>query len=70
MTLGAAAATLQTNVMPRWLGWVGLVLAIVTFTPAGFFAFGVIGLWIIAVSIVLSRSAQAAPAPAAPAPAA
>ena len=70
MTLGAAVSTLQTNVMPRWLGWVGLVLAIAMFTPAGFFAFGLTGLWIIAVSIVLFRSAEAAPAPAAPAPAA
>jgi hypothetical protein len=63
MMLGVAGATLkQGGVLPRWLGWVALVLAIVTFTPVGFIGFGLTGIWIIIASILLSR--RAAPATA------
>ena len=63
--IGAAGAVLQIGVLPRWLGWVALVLGIASFTPVGFFSFGLIGIWIIVASILLSRSAEGpAPAPA------
>jgi hypothetical protein len=69
MMLGAAGATIKGGLLPTWLGWVALVLAIGQITPVGFIAFGLTGIWIIIASILLSRSAsQAAPgAPAAPA---
>jgi len=41
------------SLLPTWLGWVGIIIFIVSFTPAGFFAFGLAGLWIIIVSILL-----------------
>jgi hypothetical protein len=41
------------SLLPTWLGWVGIVLFIVSFTPAGFVAFGLAGIWIIVVSILL-----------------
>ena len=52
LLIGAGAALLASTAMPRWLGWTGLVIGILGFTPAGFFMFVASGLWIIAASIV------------------
>jgi hypothetical protein len=62
MMLGVAGATLKGGALPRWLGWVALVLAIGQFTPVGFIAFGLTGIWIIVAGILLSQ--RAAPATA------
>jgi hypothetical protein len=64
MVLGAGGAALQTGVLPRWLGWVAVALGILSFTPIGFIAFGLSGIWIIVVSVMLSQSAEAAPSAA------
>jgi hypothetical protein len=55
MLLGAAGATLTAGALPKWLGWVAVILAILFFTPIGFLAFGLSGIWIVIVSIVMSR---------------
>jgi len=47
--------------LPKWLGWVALVLAVVGFTPIGFVAFGGAGLWIAVVSVMLAVRARPAP---------
>lgn len=60
MMLGAAGASLKAGALPKWLGWTGLVLGIISFTPAGFIGFGLSAFWIIAASIVMSRSVAAA----------
>ena len=63
---------LRTTVFPKWLGWIVLVLALVSVTPAGFVAFPGTGLLILVLSIWLSlraRSAGAPPSAAAPPPA-
>jgi hypothetical protein len=66
MLLGAAGAILKTGAaLPRWLGWAALVLFIVQFTPAGFIAFGLTGIWIIIASILMSQRSAAPAAPAA-----
>jgi hypothetical protein len=78
--VGIAALVLATSLwlvrtkllLPTWLGWVGIVLFVVSFTPVGFIAFGLDGIWIIVVSILLylrgepeaTRSPAAAPPPA------
>jgi hypothetical protein len=59
MLLGAAGATLKAGALPKWLGWTALVIGIVFFTPAGFASFALSGLWIIAASIYMSRTATA-----------
>jgi hypothetical protein len=41
------------SLLPTWLGWVGIIIFIVCFTPAGFIGFGLAGIWIIVVSILL-----------------
>jgi hypothetical protein len=64
MMLGAAGATIRTGVLPPWLGWAALVLGLVSFTPVGFIAFGLTGIWIVIASILMSRSAAPAPAAA------
>ncbi len=61
---------LRTGVFPKWLGWVVLVLALVSVTPVGFIAFPGSGLLVLVLSIWLTlRARRAAAPPAAPPPA-
>lgn len=55
LVLATGAAMLGRALVPSWLAWVGIALGIVAFTPAGFFAFVLLGVWLIAVSVLLSR---------------
>lgn len=64
LVLAAGAAVVRHGGLPRWLGWVGIVLGIVTFTPAGFFAFLAGGIWIVIASVLLTQARGAvAPLP-------
>jgi hypothetical protein len=65
--LSAGLGIVQTGALPRWLGWVAIVLAIVGLTPIGFAAFLAGGIWIVVVSILLTMRARAVPPQAAPA---
>jgi hypothetical protein len=56
----AALAIFKTGALPRWMGWVALVLGIAAATPAGFFAFIASGLWIVAASVLLLRGGSTA----------
>jgi hypothetical protein len=60
LLLASALVILRTRVLPAWIGWVALVLGIVSLTPAGFFAFPLVLVWIAVVSVFLFR--QQAPA--------
>jgi hypothetical protein len=64
MLFGAGCATLRSGApLPKWMAWVAIVLFIVFFTPAGFAAFGLTGIWIIIASILMyQRSAATATA--------
>jgi hypothetical protein len=53
--------------LPTWMGWIGIVLGVVSFTPAGFFSFLLSGIWILIASILLTM-ARSADQTAAPAP--
>jgi hypothetical protein len=59
---GAGAAIVQTGALPKWLGWVAIVLGVVSITPAGFIAFLAIGIWLIIASIILAMRAGGEPA--------
>ncbi len=48
-----ALTVLGTGGLPRWLGWAGLVIAIASVTPAGFFAFLALGIWAGVASLVM-----------------
>ncbi len=66
MLVGAGGAMIKRPGI-GWLGWLALVLGVLSFTPIGFVAFLGGGIWIIAASILLyvrSGSAGAETAPA------
>jgi hypothetical protein len=63
MLLGAAGATLRDGAnLPRWMAWVALALLVLYFTPIGFAAFGLTGIWIIIASILMFQRSSAATA--------
>jgi len=67
----ATSLWLVTNrsLLPTWLGWFGIFIFIICFTPIGFIGFGLAGLWILIVSILLYLGGPTAAAgPAAPTP--
>ena len=68
LVLAAGGSVVRHGGLPRWLGWIGVVIGIVAFTPAGFFAFLAGGLWILIASILLTL-ARRAPRTASPSPA-
>lgn len=64
LSLGMALAFLATGVaslrhggIPRWLGYVAILLGIAVVTPVGFFAFVVGGAWVLVVSVLLYLAA-------------
>ena len=66
MVLASGLAALRTGVLPRWLGWIQVVAAILFFTPAGFFLFLATIAWVAAVGVLLFRRTEAQPPPAVP----
>ena len=64
LVLASSVGAIRAGILPKWLGWVGVVLFVVFFTPAGFIAFGLSGIWIIVGSILFYL--RGAPAPTAP----
>lgn len=62
MAIGIAALILATSIgglrartLPTWLTVIGILIFVAFFTPAGFVAFLVGGLWIIVLSVLLWR---------------
>jgi hypothetical protein len=53
LMLGGSLAAIRGALLPTWLGWVGVVLFVLQFTPAGFFAAMLALVWIIIVSVLL-----------------
>jgi hypothetical protein len=71
MSFASGICTLRFGALPKWLGWIAIVIGIVTVTPVGFIGFLASFIWVLVVSIVLfMREGQTAtPAsPVAPAP--
>jgi hypothetical protein len=63
-----AVAILSTGALPRWWGWITLVLAILSVAgPLGFAAFVLTLPWILVASILLMRSPERSAAPRPPA---
>ena len=67
--LSVGLSTVRYGVLPKWLGWIAILLGVLSFTPVGFFAFPLGGLWVIVVSILLAVRARRAAAPPPPGPA-
>ena len=66
--LASAVAVLRHGGIPRWLGYVALLLGITAVTPIGFFSFLVSGIWVVIVSVLLYRDAGAPTTGATPSP--
>lgn len=77
LLLSAGLSIVRHGALPKWLGWIAIVLAVAGVTPVGFVAFLGGGIWVAVVSVVLAlreRTAStgagasaAGPPPAAPA---
>jgi hypothetical protein len=63
--LGTGAAILQSGVLPKWLGWLMLLLVIVGVSPIGFVSAIAAALLVLVLGIVLSLRARKAAPPAA-----
>ena len=65
LVLAGGLSAIRHGGLPKWLGWAGVVIGAASFTPAGFFAFLLSGIWVVIVSILLTLGRRsAAPAPA------
>jgi hypothetical protein len=64
LVFGAGLSAVRHGGLPSWLGWAGVVIGVLAFTPAGFFAFLASGIWVVLASILLTQARRsAAPAP-------
>jgi hypothetical protein len=58
-------AIIASGALPKWLGWIMVVIGIVAFSPVGFFGFFVVLIWSVIVAILIyRRSGQPAAATA------
>lgn len=55
LLVAAGIAIIRTGLLPVWLGWIAIVIAVAALTPAAFGAFLATGLWTLVVSVMLFR---------------
>jgi hypothetical protein len=60
LVLAAGLSVVRHGGLPRWLGWIAVVIGVLMFTPAGFFAFLASGIWIAIASILLTLARRSA----------
>ena len=58
--LGTGIAVVRTGALPAWLGWVAIVVSVLSITPIFFIAFAVMGIWVLVVSVLLFLAADKA----------
>ena len=58
LLLASGVAILRGGALPSWLGWVAVVLGLVSATPADLLAFLFTLLWIVVVAVLLARRAS------------
>jgi hypothetical protein len=51
----------RNGMLPTWVAWVTIVVGASLLTPAGFFGFIILPLWLIAVGVLLSRGRAVSP---------
>ena len=68
--ISTGVSIIQTGLLPKWLGWIALLLFVLSFTPAGFVAFLAGAVLIIVISVMLALRGDRAPAATTPPPAA
>jgi len=55
-------SVLQHGALPKWIGWIAILLAVIGFTPLGFVAFIGSGILIAIIGVVLAIRGRARPA--------
>ena len=63
--LATGLAVVRTGVLPKWIGFVALLLGVIAVTPIGFVAFLAGGILVLVLSIILMLRARAPGTPAA-----
>jgi hypothetical protein len=58
LVLAASLIAIRSQLLPAWLGWMGIAVTVAMFTPIGFFAACVAGAWIIVTSLILFVAAE------------
>jgi hypothetical protein len=67
--LASGISTVRHGALPKWLGWIAILLGIVAFTPIGFASAAAAAVWILIVSVLLAlRARPTTPSAAAPPP--
>ena len=64
--LASGLSIVRHGALPKWLGWVAIVLGVISMTPVGFVGFLGAAVWIVIVSVILTMRARAAAAPPPP----
>jgi hypothetical protein len=64
--LSTGISIVRYGALPKWLGWVAILLAVVGPTPIGFASFLGGGIWILVVSVLLALRARSAGATGGP----
>ena len=65
--LGAGIGIVRYGILPKWLGWVAIILAVLALTPIGFVAFIGSGVVVAIMSVMLAMRAKARQVPIVPA---
>jgi Domain of unknown function (DUF4386) len=66
--LASGLVIVRTGTLPKWLGWIAVVLGVLSFAgPIGFVGFVGGGVWILIASVMLALRARTPSAPASPA---
>ena len=60
LLLASGLSIVRHGALPKWLGWIAIVLGVISMTPAGFVGFLGAAVWIVIVSVMLSLRARAA----------
>lgn len=61
--IGTGIGLLKSGLLPRWMGWVAIVLGVLAITPAGFVAFLGLGVWTLVASAMLAMRNGEEPMP-------
>jgi hypothetical protein len=59
--LAMGLSAVRTGAIPKWIGWIAILLALIAVTPIGFAAFLGAGVLVIVLSVVLTMRARATP---------
>jgi hypothetical protein len=62
LMLSAGISIVRHGALPKWMGWVAIVLGVIAITPVGFVGFLGMAIWIAIASVILALRARSAAA--------